>query len=199
MIFLKEKVIIMTYIPYVLEKSSNGERSYDIYSRLMQDRILLLVGEIDDHMSSVLISELLYLDSVNHEDIDIYISSPGGSITAGLAVFDTMHHIKSKVNTIVVGMAASMAAFLLASGTGKRMALPHAEVMIHQPYGGMQGVVSDIDIQAKRLLKTKALMNELLAKLCSQPIEKIAHDTERDYYMSAKEALEYHIIDEILS
>lgn len=189
----------MTYIPYVLEKSSNGERSYDIYSRLMQDRILLLVGEIDDHMSSVLISELLYLDSVNHEDIDIYISSPGGSITAGLAVFDTMHHIKSKVNTIVVGMAASMAAFLLASGTGKRMALPHAEVMIHQPYGGMQGVVSDIDIQAKRLLKTKALMNELLAKLCSQPIEKIAHDTERDYYMSAKEALEYHIIDEILS
>ena len=162
----------MTYIPYVLEKSSNGERSYDIYSRLMQDRILLLVGEIDDHMSSVLISELLYLDSVNHEDIDIYISSPGGSITAGLAIFDTLHHIKSKVNTIVVGMAASMAAFLLASGTGKRMALPHAEVMIHQPYGGMQGVVSDIDIQAKRLLKTKALMNELLAELCHQPQEK---------------------------
>jgi len=189
----------MTYIPYVLEKSSNGERSYDIYSRLMQDRILLLVGEIDDHMSSVLISELLYLDSVNHEDIDIYISSPGGSITAGLAIFDTLHHIKSKVNTIVVGMAASMAAFLLASGTGKRMALPHAEVMIHQPYGGMQGVVSDIDIQAKRLLKTKALMNELLAELCHQSQEKIAHDTERDYYMSAKEALEYHIIDEILS
>ena len=124
MIFSKEKVIRMTYIPYVLEKSSNGERSYDIYSRLMQDRILLLVGEIDDHMSSVLISELLYLDSVNHEDIDIYISSPGGSITAGLAIFDTLHHIKSKVNTIVVGMAASMAAFLLASGTGKRMALP---------------------------------------------------------------------------
>ena len=199
MIFSKEKVIRMTYIPYVLEKSSNGERSYDIYSRLMQDRILLLVGEIDDHMSSVLISELLYLDSVNHEDIDIYISSPGGSITAGLAIFDTLHHIKSKVNTIVVGMAASMAAFLLASGTGKRMALPHAEVMIHQPYGGMQGVVSDIDIQAKRLLKTKALMNELLAELCHQPKEKIAHDTERDYYMSAKEALEYHIIDEILS
>ena len=199
MIFSKEKVIRMTYIPYVLEKSSNGERSYDIYSRLMQDRILLLVGEIDDHMSSVLISELLYLDSVNHEDIDIYISSPGGSITAGLAIFDTLHHIKSKVNTIVVGMAASMAAFLLASGTGKRMALPHAEVMIHQPYGGMQGVVSDIDIQAKRLLKTKALMNELLAELCHRPQEKIAHDTERDYYMSAKEALEYHIIDEILS
>ena len=189
----------MNYIPYVLEKGASGERSYDIYSRLMQDRILLLIGEIDDHTSSLLISELLYLDSIGHEDIDIYISSPGGSITAGLAIFDTMRHIKSKVNTIVVGMAASMAAFLLASGTGKRMALPHAEVMIHQPYGGMQGVVSDIDIQARRLLKTKDQMNELLAELCKQPKEKIAHDTERDYYMSAKEALEYHIIDEILS
>lgn len=189
----------MNYIPYVLEKGSNGERSYDIYSRLLQDRIILLVGEIDDHMSSLLVSQLLYLDSVNHEDIDIYISSPGGSITAGLAMFDTMRHIKSKVNTIVVGMAASMAAFLLASGTGKRFALPHAEIMIHQPYGGMQGVVSDIDIQARRLLKTKELMNQLLSELCHQPKEKIAHDTERDYYMSAKEALDYHIIDEILS
>ena len=195
----KEKVNKMNYIPYVLEKGSNGERSYDIYSRLLQDRIILLVGEIDDHMSSLLISQLLYLDSVNHEDIDIYISSPGGSITAGLGIFDTLHHISSKVNTIVVGMAASMAAFLLASGTGKRYALPHAEVMIHQPYGGMQGVVSDIDIQAKRLLKTKALMNDLLAELTHQSVERIAHDTERDYYMSATEALEYHIIDEILS
>ena len=195
----KEKVNKMNYIPYVLEKGSNGERSYDIYSRLLQDRIILLVGEIDDHMSSLLISQLLYLDSVNHEDIDIYISSPGGSITAGLGIYDTLHHISSKVNTIVVGMAASMAAFLLASGTGKRYALPHAEVMIHQPYGGMQGVVSDIDIQAKRLLKTKALMNELLAELTQQSVERIAHDTERDYYMSAREALEYHIIDEILS
>ncbi|MDE7264333.1 MAG: ATP-dependent Clp protease proteolytic subunit [Anaeroplasmataceae bacterium] len=189
----------MTFIPYVLEKGSNGERSYDIYSRLLQDRIILLVGEIDDHLSSILISQLLYLDSINHESIDIYISSPGGSITAGLAIFDTFRHIQSKVNTIVVGMAASMAAFLLASGTGKRCALPHAEIMIHQPYGGMQGVVSDIDIQAKRLLKTKALMNELLADLTNQSVERIAHDTERDYYMSAKEALEYHIIDEILS
>lgn len=189
----------MNYIPYVLEKSSNGERSFDIYSRLLQDRIILLVGEIDDHLSSLLVSQLLYLDSVSHEDIDIYISSPGGSITAGLAMFDTMRHIQSKVNTIVVGMAASMAAFLLASGTGKRCALPHAEIMIHQPYGGMQGVVSDIDIQARRLLKTKSLMNQLLSELCQQPIEKIAHDTERDYYMSAEEALEYHIIDEILS
>lgn len=188
----------MNFIPYVVEKSSNGERSFDIYSRLMQDRIILLIGEINDQTAGVMISELLYLDSISHEDIDIYISSPGGAITAGLAIFDTMHFIKSKVNTIVVGMAASMAAFLLASGTGKRKALPHAEVMIHQPYGGMEGVVSDIDIQAKRLLKTKDLMNYLLAELCNQSVEKIAHDTERDYYMSAKEALEYHIIDEIL-
>ncbi len=189
----------MNYIPYVLEKGAGGERSYDIYSRLMQDRIILLIGEIDDHMSSILISQLLYLDSISHEEIDIYISSPGGSITSGLAIYDTMRYIHSKVNTIVVGMAASMAAFLLASGTGKRKALPHAEVMIHQPYGGMQGVVSDIDIQAKRLLKTKALMNELLAELCHKSVDEISHDTERDYYMSAKEALAYHIIDEILS
>ncbi len=189
----------MNYIPYVLEKSSSGERSFDIYSRLLSDRIILLIGEIDDHMSSLLISQLLYLDSLNHEDIQIYISSPGGSITAGLAIYDTMHYIQAKVNTIVVGMAMSMAAFLLASGTGKRYALPHAEIMIHQPYGGMQGVVSDIDIQAKRLLKTKAQMNQMLAELCHQPVEKIAHDTERDYYMSAQEAKEYRLIDEILS
>lgn len=189
----------MNFVPYVLERSASGERTYDIYSRLMQDRIILLIGEINDQTSSIILSELLYLDSVSHEDINIYISSPGGSITAGLAIYDTMRMIKSKVNTIVVGMAASMAAFLLASGTGKRKALAHAEVMIHQPYGGMEGVVSDIDIQARRLLKTKAQMNELLAMLCNQSVEKIAHDTERDYYMSAKEALEYHIIDEILS
>lgn len=189
----------MNYIPYVLEKNGAGERSYDIYSRLMSDRIILLIGEIDDHMSSIIMSQLLYLDSVGKEDIQIYISSPGGSITAGLAIFDTMHYIKSKVNTIVVGMAMSMAAFLLASGTGKRYALPHAEIMIHQPHGGIQGVVSDIDIQARRLLKTKEQMNQLLANLTHQDIEKIEHDTERDYYMSAEEALEYHIIDEILS
>lgn len=189
----------MNYIPYVLEKSSSGERSYDIYSRLLQDRIILLIGEITDTTSSLIISQLLYLDSINTDEINIYISSPGGSITAGLAIYDTMYYIKSKVNTIVVGMAASMAAFILASGTGKRKALPHAEIMIHQPYGGMQGVVSDIDIQAKRLLKTKDLMNRLLAKHCNQPTIKIQEDTERDYYMSADEALEYHIIDEILS
>lgn len=189
----------MNYIPYVLEKSSTGERSFDIYSRLLSDRIILLIGEIDDHISSLIISQLLYLDSVSKDEIQLYISSPGGSITAGLAIFDTMRYIQAKVNTIVVGMAMSMAAFLLAAGTGKRYALPHAEIMIHQPYGGMQGVVSDIDIQAKRLLKTKDQMNRLLAELTHQPVEKIEHDTERDYYMSGEEALRYHIIDEILS
>ena len=188
----------MNYVPYVLEKTNNGERSYDIYSRLLSDRIILLVGEINDNMSSLLISQLLYLDSLNHEDIQIYISSPGGSITSGLAIYDTINYIKSKVNTIVVGMAASMAAFILASGTGKRYALPNAEIMIHQPHGGIEGVVSDIDIQARRLLKTKYKMNELLAKLTNQPLEKINHDPERDYYMTAKEALDYHIIDKIL-
>ena len=188
----------MNYIPYVLEKSSNGERSFDIYSRLLSDRIILLIGEINDHTSSLIISQLLYLDSINNEEINIYISSPCGSITSGLAIYDTINYIKSKVNTIVVGMAASMAAFLLASGTGKRYALPNAEIMIHQPHGGIEGVVSDIDIQAKRLLKTKYKMNELLSKLTKQPLEKITFDTERDYYMNAKEALEYHIIDKIL-
>ena len=188
----------MNYVPYVLEKTSSGERSYDIYSRLLSDRIILLVGEINDNMSSLLISQLLYLDSLNHEDIQIYISSPGGSITSGLAIYDTINYIKSKVNTIVVGMAASMAAFILASGTGNRYALPNAEIMIHQPHGGIEGVVSDIYIQARRLLKTKYKMNELLSKLTNQPLEKINHDTERDYYMTAKEALDYHIIDKIL-
>ena len=188
----------MNYVPYVLEKCENGERTYDIYSRLLSDRIILLIGEINDTTSSLIISQLLYLDSVNNNDINIYISSPGGSITSGLAIYDTINFIKSKVNTIVVGMAASMAAFLLASGTNKRYALPNAEIMIHQPHGGIEGVVSDIDIQAKRLLKTKYKMNELLAKLTNHPIEKITFDTERDYYMSAIEALEYNIIDEIL-
>ena len=192
-------MINLNYIPYVVEKSSNGERSFDIYSRLLQDRIIILVGEINDALSSIIISELLYLDSIDNKDINIYISSPGGSITAGLAIYDTMNFITSKVNTIVVGMAASMAAFILASGTGKRYALPNSEIMIHQPYGGMEGVVSDIDIQARRLIRTKSKMNEMLAYFCKQSVEKITNDTERDYYMSAKEALEYHLVDEILS
>lgn len=188
----------MNYIPYILEQTENGERGYDIYSRLLKDRIILLSGEINDDMSSIIVSQLLYLDSINNNPIWIYINSPGGSITSGLAIYDTINYISSKVNTICIGMAMSMAAFLLASTTGKRYALPHSEIMIHQPYGGMQGVVSDIDIQARRLLKTKEQMNQLLAVHTKQPIEKIELDTERDYYMSPKEALEYNIIDEIL-
>lgn len=188
----------MNYIPYVLEKSSNGERSYDIFSRLLQDRIILLTGEINDNISSIIVSELLYLDSLNSNDINIYISSPGGSIVSGLAIYDTINMINSKVNTIVIGMAASMAAFILASGTGKRKALPNAEIMIHQPYGGMEGVASDIDIQAKRLLRTKERINQLLALHCKKDIQQIEKDTERDYYMNAKEALDYNLIDEII-
>lgn len=188
----------MNYIPYILEQTENGERGYDIYSRLLKDRIILLSGEINDDMSSIIVSQLLYLDSINNNPIWIYINSPGGSITSGLAIYDTINYISSKVNTICIGMAMSMAAFLLASTTGKRYALPHSEIMIHQPYGGMQGVVSDIDIQARRLLKTKEQMNQLLSVHTKQPIEKIELDTERDYYMSPKEALEYNIIDEIL-
>lgn len=188
----------MNYVPYILEQTESGERGYDIYSRLLKDRIILLTGEINDDISSIIVSQLLYLDSVNTNDISLYINSPGGSITAGMAIYDTMHYINSKVNTICIGMAMSMGAFLLASATGVRYALPHSEIMIHQPYGGMQGVVSDIDIQAKRLIKTKKLMNELLAYHTKKDISIIECDTERDYYMSAKDALEYNLIDKIL-
>ena len=188
----------MNYIPYVLEQNENGERGYDIYSRLLKDRIILLVGEINDEMSSIIVSELLFLDSQNNEDINIYINSPGGSITSGMAIYDTIHYISSKVNTICIGMAMSMGAFLLASTSGKRYALPHSEIMIHQPYGGIEGVVSDIDIQAKRLLKTKSQMIELLAKYTKKDINTIKNDIERDYYMSPDDALAYRLIDEII-
>lgn len=189
----------MNFIPYILEQSDGGERGYDIYSRLLKDRIILLIGEIDDSLASLIISELLYLDSINNEDIALYINSPGGSITAGLAIYDTIHYINAKVNTICIGMAMSMGAFILASTTGKRYALPNSEIMIHQPYGGMQGVVSDIDIQAKRLIKTKEKLNTLLAKHTKQSIDKITNDTERDYYMDVNEALNYNLIDEIIT
>lgn len=188
----------MNYVPYILEQGDNGERGYDIYSRLLKDRIILLTGEINDDISSIIVSQLLYLDSINNSDISLYINSPGGSITAGMAIYDTIHYIKSRVNTICIGMAMSMGAFLLASTSGKRYALPHSEIMIHQPYGGMKGVVSDIDIQAKRLIKTKMLMNELLAYHTKKDISIIERDTERDYYMSATDALSYNLIDEIL-
>lgn len=188
----------MNLIPTVIEKSSNGERSYDIYSRLLKDRIIILNDEITDVNSNIVIAELLYLDSINNDDISIYINSPGGSVTAGMAIYDTINFIKSDVSTICVGMAASMAAFLLSSGTkGKRYCLPNSEVMIHQPLGGAQGQATEIKIAAERILKLREKLNKMLAENTKQNIKRIEKDTERDYFMSAKEALDYHVIDEI--
>ena len=189
----------MNLIPTVIEKSNIGERSYDIYSRLLKDRIIILNDEITDTSSNIIIAELLYLDSINHNDINIYINSPGGSVTAGMAIYDTMNFIKSDVSTICVGMAASMAAFLLSSGTkGKRYALPNSEIMIHQPLGGAQGQATEIKIAAERILKLKAKLNKMLAQNTGQEISKIEDDTERDHYLEAKEALNYGLIDKIL-
>jgi ATP-dependent Clp protease protease subunit len=186
-------------IPTVIEKSSNSERAYDIYSRLLKDRIIILSGEIDDHTANLVVAQLLYLDSLNHNDISIYINSPGGSITAGMAIYDTMNFIKSNVATICVGMAASMAAFILASGeSGKRSALPNSEVMIHQPLGGAQGQATEIKIAAERILKLKNKLNKILATRTNQKLEVIERDTERDYFLSADEALGYGLIDKIL-
>ena len=189
----------MNLIPNVLEKTSSGERVYDLYSRLLQDRIILLSGEIDDNLSNIIVSELLYLDSINHEDINIYINSPGGSITSGMAIYDTMNYIKSDVSTICIGMAASMAAFLLSSGKkGKRYALPNSEVMIHQPLGGVNGQATEIKIACEHILKVKKNINEILSKNTNKDITIIEKDTERDYFMDATEALNYGLIDEIL-
>lgn len=189
----------MKFIPTVVEKSFEGEKVYDLYSRLLTDRIIFLSGEITDDTANIVISELLYLDSLNNDDIYIYINSPGGSVTAGLAIYDTMNFIKSDVNTIVVGMAASMAAFLLAAGTsGKRMALENSEVMIHQPLGGVQGQATEIKIAAERILKLKKKLNKLLASMTNQSLKKIERDTERDNYMDANDALKYGIIDKII-
>lgn len=186
-------------IPTVLEKSSDGERVFDIYSRLLKDRIIMLSGEIDDNLANVVIAELLYLDSLNNDPISIYINSPGGSITSGMAIYDTMNFIKSKVSTVCVGMSASMAAFLLSSGEkGMRYALPNSEVMIHQPLGGAQGQATEIKIAAERILKLKKKLNEILSVNTNQDIKKIENDTERDYFMSSNEALEYGLIDEVL-
>ena len=193
-------VIKVNLIPTVIEKEVNGERSYDIYSRLLKDRIIILNGEINDQTSNIVVAELLYLDSESNEDIELYINSPGGSITSGMAIYDTMNFIKSKVSTICIGMAASMGAVLLASGEkGKRMALPNSEVMIHQVLGGTQGQATDIKIQAERILKMKSKLNGILSKLTGKNIKKIDNDTERDHYLDAKEALSYGIIDKILN
>lgn len=189
----------MNLVPTVIERSSNGEKSYDIYSRLLKDRIIIICGEINDTNSNIVVAELLYLDSLNHNDISIYINSPGGSVTAGMAIYDTMNFIKSKVITICVGMAASMAAFLLSSGEkGKRFALPNSEVMIHQPLGGAEGQATEIKIAAERILKLKDKMNKMLAKNTGQSLKKISEDTERDYFLDAQEAVKYGIVDKIL-
>ena len=188
------------FIPYVIERSSNGERSYDIYSRLLKDRIILLSGEIDDALASSITAQLLFLAAEDSEkDISLYINSPGGSITAGMAIYDTINFIKPDVSTICIGMAASMGAFLLSSGAkGKRYALPNSEIMIHQPLGGMQGQATDIKIQADHIVKIKERLNKLLAENTNQSYKKICEDTERDNYMFAEDALAYGLIDKII-
>ena len=196
---MQERTDFMYLIPTIIEKEINGERSYDIYSRLLKDRIILLNGEIDDNLANSIVAQLLFLDSQNHNDINIYINSPGGSITSGMAIYDTMNLVKSDISTICMGMCASMAAFLLSSGTkGKRYILPNAEVMIHQPLGGAQGQATEIKIAAERILKLKSNLNKILANNTNQPLEKIENDTERDYFLSSTEALNYGIVDKII-
>ncbi len=186
-------------IPTVIEKSANAERAYDIYSRLLKDRIIMLNGEIDDNVSNIIVAQLLYLDSLSNDDISLYINSPGGSITAGMAIYDTMNFIKSDVSTICIGMCASMAAFLLSSGEKKkRYCLPNSEVMIHQPLGGAQGQATEIKIAAERILKLKDKLNHILATNTNKDLKTIEQDTERDYYLSSKEALDYGLIDKII-
>jgi ATP-dependent Clp protease protease subunit len=189
----------MNLIPMVVEQTTKGERSYDIYSRLLEDRIVFLPGSIDDHLANLIVAELLFLEGKDPaKDIYLYINSPGGSVSAGFAIYDTMNYIKCDVCTICVGLAASMGAFLLSSGKkGKRFALPNSEIMIHQPLGGAQGQASDIVIQAEHILRAKNTINGILAKNTSQPIERIAKDTDRDFYMTAEEALKYGIVDKI--
>ena len=189
----------MNLVPTIIEKNETGERAYDIYSRLLKDRIIILNGEITDNSSNIVVAQLLYLDSLNNDDISLYINSPGGSITAGMAIFDTMNFIKSDVSTICVGMAASMAAFLLSSGEkGKRYILPNAEVMIHKPLGGAQGQATEIKIAAERILKLKKKLNKILSDNTGKDIDTIDNDTERDYFMDSDEALNYGIVDKVL-
>jgi ATP-dependent Clp protease protease subunit len=184
----------------VVEQTSKGERSYDIFSRLLKDRIIMLSGEVNDVTANLVVAQLLFLESEDPDkDIHLYINSPGGSITSGMAIYDTMQYIKPDVSTICIGMAASMGAFLLSSGAkGKRFALPNAEIMIHQPLGGFQGQATDIDIHAKRILKIKDKLNQILSENTNQPLEKIKVDVERDYFMEASEAVEYGLIDKVI-
>ena len=191
----------MALVPMVVEQTSRGERSYDIYSRLLNDRIIFLADEVNDVTASLVVAQLLYLEAQDPDkDIYLYINSPGGSITAGMAIYDTMNYIKCDVSTICVGMAASMGAFLLSSGAkGKRMALPNAEVMIHQPLGGMQGQATDIKIHADRILNIKAKLNAILSEQTGKPLEVIERDTERDNFMSAEQAKEYGLVDKVIT
>jgi len=186
-------------VPMVVDQTTNGERSYDIYSRLLEDRIIFLSGEITDETANMVVAQLIYLEGKDPDkDISIYINSPGGSVSAGLAIYDTMNFIKCDVTTICVGLAASMGAFLLASGTkGKRFALPNSEIMIHQPLGGAKGQASDIEIQARHIKRIKEKINKIISEKSNQPLEKVEKDTDRDYYMTADEALEYGLIDKI--
>ncbi|MCI5791036.1 MAG: ATP-dependent Clp endopeptidase proteolytic subunit ClpP [Clostridiales bacterium] len=186
-------------LPYVIEKDARGERTYDLYSRLLEDRIIFLSGEVNDQVASSIVAQMLYLETKDpSKDISLYINSPGGSVTAGMAIFDTMNYIKCDVSTICIGLAASMGAFLLSSGTkGKRYALPNSEIMIHQPSGGVQGQASEIAIVAENILKTRAKLNQILSENTNQPLEKIARDVERDFYMDAEEACEYGLIDKV--
>ena len=189
----------MSLVPIIVDKEQNGERSYDIFSRLLKDRIIILSGEIDDNLANIIVSELLYLDSINNNDISLYINSPGGSITAGMAIMDTMNYIKSNVSTICIGMAASMAAFLLSCGEkGKRYILPNAEVMIHQPLGGVNGQATEIKIVAERILSIKDKLNRMLSQNTGQDLKRIEQDTERDHFLTAKETLDYGIVDKII-
>lgn len=191
----------MSLVPIVVEQTNRGERSYDIYSRLLKDRIVFLGDEVNDLTASLVVAQLLFLEAEDPEkDINLYINSPGGSITAGMAIYDTMQYIKPDVSTICIGMAASMGAFLLAAGTkGKRFALPNSEIMIHQPLGGARGQATDVIIHAERLIRTKKTLNKILSERTGQPLEKIEKDVERDHFMSAEEAKAYGIIDEILT
>lgn len=197
--FLIDKENCMALIPMVVEQTDRGERSYDIYSKLLEERIIFITGEINDALANTVVAQLLYLEAKDStKDIDVYINSPGGSVTAGLAIYDTMNFIKCGVSTICIGMAASMAAFLLSSGEkGKRFALPSSEIMIHQPLGGAQGQASDIKIQAEHILSLKKRLNEILAKNTGKPYEQIEIDTDRDNYLTAEEALSYGLIDRI--
>ena len=190
----------MALVPYVIEQTSRGERSYDIYSRLLKDRILFLGEAIDEHIASLVVAQLLFLEAEDPDkDINIYINSPGGSVTAGMAIYDTMQYVKPEVSTICVGMAASMGAFLLSAGQkGKRFALPNAEIMIHQPLGGVQGQAEDIKIHAEWILKTREKLNRILSENTGQPLDVIARDTDRDNFMSAEDAVKYGLIDKVI-